>query len=621
MAIPGSLSRVGRVVAAAVVVLNVGVTSVGAADGDGIGVVNAVEIGKDGSIGKFSSQLLSRESFGFERVDDAPKKDAVQPVAPSRIHPRLEALLNSGDPSQRVTLLVNLQDGVAMPRLPDLPAGESRDSEVGAQLAKQQDAIVSDLLRQRMDSQAGLIRMFQDRYKLELREQFWLVNAFSADVPLGAVKELLGSPEVLYLQLEDDGEKPPVDGNPNNDVADGRARIVSDPYFNLPGMTGGYIGLLDTGVRTSHTLFAAPGDHIDFLRDCVNGGATCNNTLGPGFNTDDDCWDHGTSTAAIVSGNSNLGADFRGVTAITIDSWKVYPNGCGGLNATAVLRGFQNGLLVFDRTFIAEMQAGESENGTIATAADNAFAAGAAVIAANGNFGSGAGTVRSPAIAHKAIGVGAYNVETLATPGYQSRGPATDGRYKPDIQLPTDTETASNASATATQSFGGTSGATPYAGGAAALTRNWLQKFGTTAPGATYARLILGGQHPWPYDNVEGAGDEKMPTCGTSYWGTVTINGTGSIVDVPIGVPAWRSGLQAALWWPEGVSESHDDVDVHIIDPSGTERARGFSGVSIFERTEYMAPLASGTWKVRIKGYSISSGPQTVYWAARVVGC
>ena len=44
--------------------------------------------------------------------------------------------------------------------------------------------------------------------------------------------------------------------------------------------------------------------------------------------------------------------------------------------------------------------------------------------------------------------------------------------------------------------------------------------------------------------------------------------------------------------------------------------------MSVFERTEYMASsISTGTWKVRIKGYSVASGPQTVYYAARVVGC
>ena len=140
-------------------------------------------------------------------------------------------------------------------------------------------------------------------------------------------------------------------------------------------------------MRTSHTTFAAPGDHIDFLRDCVNGGATCNNTAAPGFNTDDNCWNHGTSTASIFTGNANQGTDFRGITAITLDSWKVYS--CGGLDTAATVRGFQAGLLAFDRVFIGELQANESESGVLATAADNAFDAGAVVISANGNFGAG----------------------------------------------------------------------------------------------------------------------------------------------------------------------------------------------------------------------------------------
>src|SRR5262245_12708566 len=384
MPIPRALANLSRVVAAAVVLLNVGVTSVGAADPDAVGVVNAVEIGKDGTIGKLVSQPLPKESFGFERIAAEPKKDAFEPVAASRIHPRLEAMLSQGDASQRVRLLINLQENVEIPRLPDLPVGERRDSQVGAELSKQQDAIVSDLLRERADGQAALVRAFGERHQMKVLEQFWLVNALLVELPLGAVKELLGSSQVQYVQLDDEGEKPPVDGNPDNDVVDGRSLIQSDPYFNLPGMTGGYTGLLDTGVRTSPTLFAWPGDHIDFLRDCVAGGATCNDTTAPGFNTDDDCWNHGTSTAAIVTGNGNLGSAWRGITAITVDSWKVYPTGCGGLNATAVVRGFQRGLLVFDRVFIAEMQANESQNGTIATAADNAFAAGAVVIAANG---------------------------------------------------------------------------------------------------------------------------------------------------------------------------------------------------------------------------------------------
>src|SRR6185312_14049355 len=158
----------------------------------------------------------------------------------------------------------------------------------------------------------------------------------------------------------------------------------------------------------------------------------------------DDCWNHGTSTGAIISGNSNLGFAFRGVTGITLDSFKVYPTGCFGLDSTSAVRGFQRALAVLDRVVVAEMQGSGGATSAISAAADAAFDAGAVVIGANGNA-SQVTEVGSPGVAHKAIGVGAVDVQTLATVS-QINGPAADGRTKPDIQAPTNTETASNAS-------------------------------------------------------------------------------------------------------------------------------------------------------------------------------
>jgi serine protease AprX len=615
-----SATLVSAFASASILVSASGLAAAQSAEGDPANVIYSVDIDKDGRIGRLAQSALSERAFSFDPVDPRSKRDEIQPGAPSRIHPELEQLLTTGDDQQIIAVLIGLNEDIQIPRLPDLPAGEKRDSALGQSLARQQDQIIDGLRRARQQSQAGLVARLQEQHKLVVQEQFWLINGFLAELPLGAVRGILQEKEVQYIQLREGGEKPPADGNPNNDVVDGRARIVSDPYFNVPGLTGGYIGLLDTGVRTSHTTFAAPNDHIDFLRDCVNGGPTCNNTGAPGFNTDDNCWNHGTSTASIVTGNSNQGNNFRGITAITLDSWKIYT--CGGLDSAAAVRGFQAGLNAFDRVFIGELQANESESGSIATAADNAFDAGAVIISANGNFGPGASTVRSPAIAHKVIGVGGYGVETLTTLGSQGRGPATDGRFKPDVQTPSLTETASNASATAQQVFTGTSGATPYAAGAGALTRNWMKSFGLIEPGHVYARMIQSGQHVWPYDNEEGAGDLRMPTCGTAHWGKVNINATGSTVNIPLSVGAGRTGIEAALWWPERVGEGHDDVDVHLIDPSGTERGRGFSALSIFERARATgSPLATGTWTIRVKGFSITSGVQPVYWSLSLKGC
>jgi serine protease AprX len=288
-------------------------------------------------------------------------------------------------------------------------------------------------------------------------------------------------------------------------------------------------------MRFTHNLFNNPS-HIDFRRDCINGGANCN--TGASLNPNDDCWDHGTSSAAIISGNDRAGDAFRGVTAITLDSFKVYPTSfdatglCNGnLSVTAAVRGFQTAVAVLDRVIVAEMQAGGSDTGTISTAADNAFDAGAMIIAANGNNGPAAATVNEPAIAHNVIGVGNFDVQTLAQITGQSRGAAPDNRFKPDIQAPTNTETASNGcgwrqnctaggSDTAFRVFGGTSGSTPYAAGAAALLRNWLR--GTSFsldPGQGYVQLILSGQQPYPFNNTTGAGPIRLPTDGWAWWG------------------------------------------------------------------------------------------------------
>ena len=99
--------------------------------------------------------------------------------------------------------------------------------------------------------------------------------------------------------------------------------------------------------------------------------------------------------------------------------------------------------------------------------------------------------------------MGAFKTDSGAQEVDQSLGPATDGRIKPDIQAPTESETASASSDTALDEHGATSGATAHAAAAAMLARNWLRQVGTFDNGQTYAFLILYGQNPWPYDNVK----------------------------------------------------------------------------------------------------------------------
>lgn len=313
-----------------------------------------------------------------------------------------------------------------------------------------------------------------------------------------------------------------------------------------------------------------------------------------------------------------MGDYYRGVTHGAINSFKVY-NSCG-LDIGAVVRGFQGAIIAGNIVIVAEMQSTESDNGTIATSADNAFNAGCVVIAANGNYGPGASTVASPAIAHKVIGVGGVDAYTLAQYDGQSRGPAPDGRTKPDIQAPTNTFAASNTSDTDVHFFDGTSGATPYGGGAAHLLDNYLRgciECLNPEPGQVYAHLILSGQQPYPFNNTVGAGRLHLPDQrGQIWWGKVSVS-NGQTIDVPLGInTSVRNILDGALWWPETQSQTHNNINLSLVSPSGVELALSTDSLSVFQRARVSQSLASGTWKLRIRGNSVPVGPQTVYWAA-----
>jgi hypothetical protein len=108
-----------------------------------------------------------------------------------------------------------------------------------------------------------------------------------------------------------------------------------------------------------------------------------------------------------------------------------------------------------------------------------------------------------------------------------------------------------------------------------------------------------------------------MPTGGAARWGKVSV-ANGATVEVPFEVTAGRQQIEAAIWWPEAQAESHDDVDLVLVDPAGTVRQRSSSIPSVFEKVRFRAaPLATGTWKLQIRGFNVTSAPQDVYWAAR----
>jgi serine protease AprX len=551
----------------------------------------------------------------IEESDLEPKlEEKAASLPPDKIHPRLRQKLALGDKDGIEQVVVNFRDTVKIPRFPDLVPGQSYTSNANKAVQLRTAGMIRSLEARREGIYRQRMKEIGPRYGLEFVASFWLTDAMVVRMPLGSVQALSEHPDVLYIAPEDDGSPAPAgDGNALNDVIDGRARINSDPYFNL-GLTSGFIGLLDTGMRFTHAQFTNPS-RIGFWRDCVNGTAN-NCATGTGLDPSD-AGNHGTGSAAILMANANQGSEYRGVTAQLVDSFKVYVSTPLGpsLNTPAVLLGFQAALASGDKVIVAEMQSPTSSTNSISAMADSAFDAGAAVIAANGN-NDAVSAVASPANAHKVIGVGAVDVITGVTIPQQITGAASDGRIKPDVQGPTNTETASSTSDTALRVFGGTSGATPYVGAAAALLRSWLISQGASGlPGEVYVHLILSGQITWPtYNSVTGVGLISLPTGGTLNRGTVTVT-TGQVLNIPLSVTAGATRLDAALWWPETAAQSHNDIDLRLIDPSGVERAASRSGPSVFERATVLAPI-SGNWTLRISGFAVPTSPQTVYYAA-----
>lgn len=578
------------------------------------------------------SQEDDTEGTGIHGTDDE------EEPSDDKIHPVLRKWVATRPHTDRVEMLISFEDDVTVPHFPDIVHDEPWNSVENGHILRRAQRLSEQLIEIRDEQYVGLI---DDLAYLEIpvQESFWLINSLLVSAPLGMVQRLAERPDVLYLEPRYPEAEPPQSFAPTSvgpimrpaDVADGRSTIGSDPYFVLGyGTNKGSIALLDTGVRSTHILLDRP-DTFTFLGDCVTGGSDCNS--GTNLNTDDDYWNHGTASTAILSGNDQLGNSYRGVTELPISSYKVYrsanlfghSNTCCGLDTRAVIRAFETAVKSLERIIIVQVQDQGDERSSISRAADAAFDAGAIVLAACGNDGPVPGSVRSPANAHKVIGVGCFGITDGLTLRGQSRGPTRDKRIKPDIQAPTDTETASTMSNTALKVFPETSGATPYAGGAAALLRNYLRGDASSIdPGQVYAALILSGQPGSSITDDRGAGPLRLPELadGTLFWGKVAAR-RNLTVDIALDINnAISSNLNGALWWPEtykwGKAGRHNTIDLHLIDPDGVIQDSSTHNESVFQRAQVVGRITSGEWILRIDVRIMRTNMIPVYWAAHV---
>ena len=265
----------------------------------------------------------------------------------------------------------------------------------------------------------------------------------------------------------------------------------------------------------------------------------------------------------------------------------------------------------------------------------------------------------------------AGNQEQLAA--FSSRGPADDGRIKPDVVAP-GTYVLSGYSDMYQQGYdpspnpqnnawqydgwgypynpyykymGGTSMSNPLTAGAAAVVRDYYQKaYGHSASAALTKATLINSAVDMLDENNDGVNDNAYPIPNNHEgWGRVNVanatDGTAQFVDEATGlntggsasyqynIASSGSPFKVTLVWtdyPGSTTASKalvNDLDLVVTSPNGQVYYGNVfnGGWSITgggpDRTNnvenvYVQSAASGTWTVEVKGYNVPNGPQPI---------
>jgi hypothetical protein len=424
------------------------------------------------------------------------------------------------------------------------------------------------------------------------------------DLPLSQVRAVAARRDVQFVEYDQKATSPPAS---SGSLSAARSLMQSDTLFTFA--TNGFIGLLDTGVHSAHTLFTNPS-HLGFLEDCYNG--TSNNCMSGNNLNPDDTSNHGTAAASEITGNNKLGNTNRGITQLTLDSWKIY-NSQNTYSAAAVTRAYQAGYNEDDEIEIVNIQDNTGYLSNISMGADNLFDMGMVMVAPVGNGGSFPGAL-FPGASKKVLGVGAINVVDQTLQSYSGRGPANpDAQIKPDLVGPTDVFAASTQGFTAllNPGFSGTSAAGPNVGAVTGLAYGLLSNNsgGFIDPGILYSYMIMIGNNP-NFDNNSGAGLPVVLTTGNVGAGTYSItNGVDTLQ--PWTVTNSHS-VDIAIWWPETEQQSHNIIYLYATDASGGVY-RSLNAPSVFQKIHVCCgAVIPGGWTITIRGARVQ-GAQSVY--------
>ena len=366
--------------------------------------------------------------------------------------------------------------------------------------------------------------------------------------------------------------------------------------------------VIDTGIDATHVDL--DGGQVIGWRDYVLGLTTPYDDHG-----------HGTHVAGILAGQGDGSRAYRGVApGAALVGVKVL-NAAGTGTTTAIINGVDfcvSNRAVFNIRIISMSlgSAGSSDGrDALSTAVNRAADAGVLPSVAAGNSGPDASTIGSPAAAAKAL-----TVCSLADVGergffvssFSSRGPTADGRVKPDLCAPGHNVTAPKSmSGSGYVTFSGTSMATPFASGVAAL---MLDANSALTPGDLKSRL-MGTAEDWrsagadidtgrgrmqAYEAVKSAAASSGtgPAVPAHYRSNYqTLGGTGAGDDWAFNVtrvdyPVALTAIVPGAWLLK-------DFDVHLYAPGGALVASSRSLGR--QETVTFSPAVTGTYTARVR--------------------
>ena len=305
-----------------------------------------------------------------------------------------------------------------------------------------------------------------------VRRTFTIIPAYSGELDVAEALRVAELPEVRQIELDRPGQ-PELDtateimgANSVVDEVGVTGSLDGDAESATPGDVG--IAVLDTGFDTNHAD--------------LDGKLVAWQDFGTNRNEPYDPDGHGTHVASIAAGWGRSDESLRGVApGASIIGIKID----GGSNTTSsTIAGYQwivdnrDGLGI--RVATISFGFGVATDGTTALerAVDKAWDAGIVCFKSNGNSGPGQSTMTVPAAARGILAIGSA-LDPFGSGGskygfvlseYSSRGPTTDGRIKPDLVAPGESIRAADAgTASGSIVFSGTSMASPFAAGTAAL--------------------------------------------------------------------------------------------------------------------------------------------------------